>query len=387
MKFNRMVKALLKNIFIIFPIQNNKILFDNFFGKGYGDNPKYILEALNDLNDCFDFVWCLDDMKKNVPDGVRKVKIFSWRYYYECATSKVWIDNIRNNTKTKKRNKQLYIQTWHGSIAFKAVEGEVEESLPAKYIKAAKHDGMITNAIISSNSSSDILYKNYFWLNDNCKILKFGTPRNDLLINQAKNNNINKKVRDQFNININDLLILYAPTFRDDNSTKGYIEDFTKIIESFKRKFGKEVNVIVRFHPNIADSDYVHSFFSNNSSLNVLNGCNYSDQQELLVASDILISDYSSIQYDFLLLKKIVFSYMKDLEDYKKMRPLNNNIERLPFIFTYSIDDLTSKINEFNKECYLKNVDEYFKKYPSYDNGNAAYLTAEWIINEINIIR
>lgn len=384
MKFNRVVKALLKNLFIIFPIQKNKILFDNFFGKGYGDNPKYILEALNDLNDNFDFVWCLDDMKNNIPDGVRKVKIFSWQYYFECATSKVWIDNIRNNTKTKKRKKQLYIQTWHGSVGFKAVEGEVEKSLSPKYIKAAKHDGMITNAIISSNSSSDILYKNYFWLNNNCKILKFGNPRNDLLINQAKNNNINRKVRDKFNININNLLVLYAPTFRDDNSTKGYIQDFTKIIESLKRKFGKKVNVIVRFHPNIADSNYVHSFFLNNSGLDVINGCNYSDQQELLVASDILISDYSSIQYDFLLLKKIVFSYMSDLEEYKKLRPLNKNINRFPFIFTHSIDDLISKIDEFDNDTYLNNVNEYFKKYPSYDKGNAAQLVAEWIVNEIN---
>ncbi|HHD9377131.1 TPA: CDP-glycerol glycerophosphotransferase family protein [Streptococcus pneumoniae] len=76
------------------PLNKRKVVFDNFGGRGYGDNPKYIADELLKQDENLDLVWVVENMSTFVPKGVRKVWYGSWGAFFEWSTAKVWIDNI-----------------------------------------------------------------------------------------------------------------------------------------------------------------------------------------------------------------------------------------------------------------------------------------------------
>ena len=136
-KINIFIYGILRDIavkvFSIMPLKENKIIFDNFAGKGYADNPKYIANELLNRKLDLDLVWLLNDMEQILPVGIRKVKYNSIKSLYEYATAKVIVDNIRNSHLMKKRNGQIYLQTWHGSKPLKYIEKDAENNLSAKF--------------------------------------------------------------------------------------------------------------------------------------------------------------------------------------------------------------------------------------------------------------
>jgi len=199
-------------IFRIFPIQKNKIFFQNYNGKGYGDNSKYIAEELLRCGYDLILVWAVRrKYKGNIPKKIKTVPYISIRAIYECATAKIWIDNCRKQLFVRKREEQYYIQTWHGTINFKKVEKDVENKLLSFYVKHAKYDSTIADLFLSDSKFTSQLYRSSFWYNG--EILECGTPREDILINQ--NQHLKEKVRKYFNISEKTKIILYAPTFRN----------------------------------------------------------------------------------------------------------------------------------------------------------------------------
>lgn len=123
------IKTFMFYIFRICPIKKNKVVFTNYYGKGYGDNAKYIAEEIIKQNIRLDLVWLVNDLDYHVPNEIRKVKYDTIASIYEMVTAKVWIDNCRKQIYVRKRKSQFYIQTWHGDIGFKKVEKEAKKSL------------------------------------------------------------------------------------------------------------------------------------------------------------------------------------------------------------------------------------------------------------------
>jgi CDP-glycerol glycerophosphotransferase len=110
-------------LFRIFPIHKNKIFIQNFNGKGYGDNPKYIVEEI--LRRRFDYVlvWAVrPKFSHNFPQAVKTVPYKRIRAIYEEVTAKIWIDNCRKQLYVRKRKGQYYIQTWHGTVNLKKLK-------------------------------------------------------------------------------------------------------------------------------------------------------------------------------------------------------------------------------------------------------------------------
>lgn len=377
----RYYKILLKRIlfspFSWLPLSNKKLVFDNFGGRGYGDNPKFITDELLKKTKNLDLVWVVNDINTPVPKGVRKVQYGTWRSFFEWSTSKIWIDNIRNSDRPWKRKKQIYLQTWHGSDGVKLVEKDVEETLSKSYIKMAKYDGRISDAIISSCQLQTAQMKKSFWLTDKVEFLEYGLPRNDDFFQKSKIIKINQMVRDRYNISLDELVVLYMPTFRDDGSTKAYNLDYDRVINSFQEFYNKKVRVLIRFHPNVDDM-----FFDNNDE-RLINVTAYPNPQDLMFTADIMISDYSSAPIDFLLLNRVVFLYMPDYEEYTKLRPLNVNFENLPFIKCYTNFELVEQITRFSNVTYQKCINDYKLINRRFDDGHAAEKCAEWILNKL----
>lgn len=370
--YDNTVNRFFWNIFSFRPINNSKIIISSYYGRGFSDNAKYIVEELLRRNNKYDIVWIVNDLgeQKNFPDGVRVVKYKSIKSIYEYATSKVWIDNSRKQCYTKKRSQQLYIQTWHGGIALKKIENDAKEALRKSYIKFAQKDSKNADLFISNSRFNTEMYRRAFWYDGD--ILECGVPRNDLFFN-----NVDKtieKVKKSFDIE-DKKIILYAPTFRKENNLEVYKFDYERCINKFEEKFGSEFVMLIRLHPNV----FHRSTELNFDSKKVLNASFYPDMQELLVATDILITDYSSSMFDFILTQKPCFIYASDIKDYRDDRGFYFDLEKLPFSISASTNDMLKNIEDFNYQKYKKHIDEFLAEQGCVDEGNASKKVADWI--------
>lgn len=374
--FLSIVKFCLRNLFYLFPIQKGKVVFDNFFGKGYGDNPKYIADEIIRQKLNYKLVWLLKGSAV-VPENIKSVPIKSLRSCYELATAQVIIANSKGGIIQffKKKKGQLFLQTWHGDFPLKYIEKEVEAMLPPDYIKASKADSKITDAIISGNVFFSEILRESFWLPDKCEVLEYGLPRNDIYF---KGEDVKNQLKQKYGFSMSDKILLYAPTFRDDLDTDCYNINFEKLLTLLCSANKADWKVIIRLHPKISNKS---SLFTYNSE--IINGSSFSDPQELCMISDCLITDYSSIMSDFMLTNKPVFLYASDYEKYSSQttgRGLRDIFYKLPFSICRCQEELENEIVRFNKEAYLANLKIFMKDYyNTFDNGQAS----EKIVNYI----
>ena len=311
------IKTLIAAGICLCPIKKNKIVMESFGGKNFSDNPKMIALEIVREGKPWDVVWLSNKKPDDLPDEIRWVKYGTIKALYEWGTARVWIDNIRHQVRPIKRRKQYYIQTWHGSFSLKCLEKDCEDKLDKDYVKSAKKDGRITDAIVSSCKFYDDIYSSSFWLNDSAEILKTGSPRNDVLFQLRNNHSINERVRANFKLCKDDFLVLYAPTFRDDHSIDGYIQSFDPIVKAFEENLNRDCRVLIRMHPNVSDQASVFQL-----SQKIIDVSSYPDAQELALASDCVISDYSSIIFDYMFLQKPVFICALDIKKYNETRGL-----------------------------------------------------------------
>ncbi|MDD1401139.1 CDP-glycerol glycerophosphotransferase family protein [Limosilactobacillus reuteri] len=382
---NALVKAILFRSVNLFSsqlkIKNKKIIVDNFFGRGFGDNPKYIVEKLLAIDPKLDIVWLVNDSTDNklFPHNVRLVNYWSLRSAYELATAHVWIDNVKNNYKGVKRKKQFYLQTWHGGIGFKKVEKAAQDNLSEEYLKASKRDSKQTDLMISDSKWVTDNYRENFWYSG--EIRQIGLPRNDIFY--KKSTKIVEKVKSFYGIDEQSEIILYAPTFRGNMSIEKQLNicsfDEEKLIRAFEYKFNKKFVLIKRLHPNISN------FIRINETDTVKDGSRYSDMQELLVASYALITDFSSCAFDFMLKSDKIFLYAKDYKRFlsKERGMLFNPAKDLPFLFADNEVDLLLNVKKFNDEIAQSKQKAFKKSVKLIDDGNSSERVANIIINKI----
>ena len=199
------------------------------------------------------------------------------------------------------------------------------------------------------------IYKRSFWYNG--LVAEIGSPRNDILLDGSTHDWIKKKVYCYFGIDKNKEIILYAPTFRNSGSLEVYNLDYERLIFTCEQKYNQNYVVIVRLHPNVAEKSDLLPY-----SNNIINGSHYQDVQELLVAASIVISDYSSIMYDFTIKNGISIRYAPDLNHYLEERGWYFNLDDYPYPVAKNNDELDQLIDDFNYETYLTRVNDFHEK-------------------------
>lgn len=343
---------ILGSIFNLFPIKKNKIVICNHFGNGYGDNGKYIAEEIINQNLKYDIVWFLRKEligKVYIPSYIRIVEYGSIKALYELSTSKVWIDNWRKTFYPPKRKDQYYIQTGHGGIPLKKIEKDAEDKLGINYINMAKKDSSLVDLMISNAAFKTKLLKQSYWYSG--EVMECGSPKIEIIMNN--NSNIKNKVFKHFDLDKSIKICLYAPTFRKSNTLNEYKLEYENIIRTLSNKYDGTWKVLVRMHPNIASKS---NFIEYNS--NIINASHYYDMQELLIASDILITDYSGIMFEYMHTGKPVFLFATDIEEYKEERGFYFDIYKLPFTLAKNNEELIININKFDKKVYDKSIND-----------------------------
>lgn len=346
----------------------------SYYGKGYDCNPKYLTEYLIKHRQKYDWdiVWAFNNLEqyKNIK-GIRTVKTMSLRYFYELYTSKVIVTNYRMTQEFQKRKDQYYIQTWHSSLRLKQIEKDAEESLQASYIQMAQHDSKQCDLLLSGCKFSTQIFQRAFWYQGN--ILECGTPRNDYLLKVNKTKI--KVIKQALGIPERKKVVLYAPTFRKGHEMSVYDLDYTRLRQILEQRWGGEWVVLVRLHPHLNSDDLKITW-----SEQLKDASKWDDIQELLVLSDVLISDYSSLMFDFSFTQRPCFLYVPDLESYtEKDRNLYFDIKKLPFEIAVDKDELDQCISNFEDKKYQAKLKTFNQQIGSFESGYASQKLANHI--------
>lgn len=357
--------------FSIFPVNKRLIVISNYYGKGFGDSGKYIAQELLRRNKRYKIVWLSDD-NTGMPNGIQTVSYRSIKFLFYLATAAVWIDNCRKSVYTRKRAGQLYIQTWHGPISFKYCEKDAEDYLSKEYVNNCKHDSSLIDVFLSGSRWNTEWIRKAFWYSGN--ILESGIPRNDVFFKD--NSSQIESVKDEFHCR-NKKVVLYAPTFRNSKDNNAYDLDFHKLKQTFENHYGEEVAIWVRFHPNVSNLQFL-----NEEAINVTT---YPDMTELLLSADVLLTDFSSSAFDFMLMNKPCFLIAKDYESYiRNERGMYFSKEELPFSFSRNEKELTNAISEFDLTAYLESVESFKNRLGVIEDGTASEKVVDLIINHLS---
>ena len=363
---------ILVRMFYIFPIKNNRMLFCSYLGKEYSCNPKYISEYLQaNYPEEFEIIWAFRNVNKfKTIYGIKPIQYKSILWIYYALTSKVIIGN-NGAVWIPRRKNQLIIDTWHGGGCYKKVSINNENS-DEKSRYRLKISSNEINLYLSSSEyfSENVIRKSFMY---NGKILESGMPRNDILFQNDKET-IVKKVISKYELWNDSYIVLFAPTWRK-NKKRSQCLDVSAIKKAIKIRFGKDAVVLGRGHHR--ESKMIET--------NIIDVTDYPDMQELLVAADMLITDYSSSIWDYSFSGKPCFLLTPDLEEYSKTPGFDRSIYEWGFDVCCTTIELVNSIEKFDEEVYREKMNLHHKELTSYERGNACKQVCDYINEFRNI--
>lgn len=374
LKAHRLFMRLCWNLFVLFPLDRKKIVFSNFNGGGYGDNPKFIAQEFLRRNEGWKLYWTAA-ADYDLPSGIHPVRPNTAAFAWHMATAGTWVDDTRKLYYFKKRPEQFYIQTWHGGLGLKKVEKDCEDALSREYVEYAKIDSKNMDLLLACCRWESNSYREAFWYDG--PILEKGIPKNDIYFEDPAP--YRQKVLRHFALPDGTRLALYAPTYRDSRKTDMYNLDYDRLLSVLSERFGGSWAVLVRMHPNVSYQDYPLTYTDR-----ILNASPYENMQELLVASDIIISDYSGCAFDFPMTGKPGFLYAEDYEEMKRTKDYYFDLKDLPFTLALSNEELMQQIRDFDEEAYKERCQEFRDMLGFYDDGNASRAVADLIAERMS---
>lgn len=374
-------------------VDDHLVIFESFNGRSYSDSSKAIyLEMLNDEKyKDYKFVWCFLDAKAHEYLCNERTKVISckgsayYKYYSQCKYV-FTCSKLPNFIKFKKN--QVYVQCWHGTplkrLGFDInVDGEnamysVKEWQDSYMKDAERYTYMVSPSRFCTEKFISAF--NLKSINKDKCILEKGYPRNDYLY--SYNDSDVERIKESIGVPKDKKIILYAPTWRDNqhDSKVGYTYKNTLDLGKLKAELGDEYVILFRTHYLVANKLNLEEYkpFTFNVS-------DYEDVNELYVISDILITDYSSVFFDYANLKRPILFYMYDLDEYKgEMRDFYINLEELPGPIVEEENVLIEEIKgiEENFKKYKEKYSEFNDKYNYLDSKECSKRVLDVIFND-----
>lgn len=373
------------------PLEKNRILYEAFSGRGMICNPCAIFKYLMSHKEYqkYEHIWVIDDFEDNQAQmeeykncgRVHFVKYQSEDYLRALATSKYLINNVGFPGFFTKRKGQVYLNTWHGSpmktMGFDIPGGNVSAGNSAKNLLAADYvlsqsPYMTKTAWLGSYKMQGI-YEG--------TILENGFPRNDIFFHPDKERILEKLRKHGVKIDPDKKTILYAPTWKGEkySSPRTSLEEYFRVIETIEANVDpKEYQVLVKPHQIV----YYYSKNSGDTTGQFLPAT--LDTNEILSVVDVLISDYSSIHFDFLVSGKPMVFFLPDLMEFEGYRGLYFGLDKLPGPICKDYEELGecfAHLEEAQKPYEVKYQEE--KSWAaSRDDGEVCRKVAETIFDK-----
>lgn len=368
-----------------YDLDENMIFFESFFGKSYAGNPKYIYETMLKMgyDKKYKFVWVYNG---NHPEIIPGNPIIVNRneagdYYKYLSLSKFWVNNIIFPIHTK-RNGNIYLQTWHGTPLKKL---GYDITIPGPEVEGRKNfhsESRNWDYLISSNEYSSEIFERAFKFKK--EMLELGYPINDIFFKD--NAELINSIKIKYNIPKDKKIILYAPTWKDDEQKESWEHYFNLEIdlERLYSEFNDEYVILLKMHHLVSERLNIDKKLKDFA----IDLSSYDDIQELYVMSDILITDYSSVFFDYAHSKRPILFFVPDLNHYiENVRGLYLNMEtELPGPLIQNNDDLIYSIKNINtiSDEYKERYEEFYERFCSLCTGNSGEKIVKKIFGEID---
>ncbi|MDT0702585.1 CDP-glycerol glycerophosphotransferase family protein [Mammaliicoccus sciuri] len=358
-------------VFRMLPIRSNYIVYYSYWGDQYSCSPKAIYKNILENEKKFKNIWILNDTNMPIDGNGIKVKKNSLKYWYYLATAKYFIQNTNMPIDYKKRKKQKEVQTFHGTFMKTMGFDTPELKYETRQNKIDEFQKKVNNWNYVSIPSDYMKEKAKSAFNTTVKALKTGFPRNDMLFDALK---YKEETKSSLNIPKGKKVILYAPTWREGKSS-----NIEMNIKKIQETLDDQYVLLIRAHYMVSGNMDIRDYYPF-----AINVSNYPSIEELYSITDVLITDYSSVMFDFAYLKKPMIFYAYDLEKYlygERGVYLNySNIIPGPLVRT--TDEIINVLSNYS------NLDsEYKDKYEKFYNVFCQYgrnrNSSNQVVNEL----
>ena len=354
-------------------IDGNKVVFSSFDSDAYSDNPRYISERLHELRPDCDIVWLISKNrmgKVRTPDYVRRVTPLGPDGLIEQATARFWVDNSRHAENIYLNDKkQYYIQTWHGDRGFKRVG--VDDEKKAVYLFEDRCAMMIAGSTFGRNT-----YRTAFRFKG--EVLMDGCPRNDVLMRNDPEQAAD--IRRRLGLAPGERVLMYAPTYRrsDNRGRQSAVLDIPRTLDYLEKKTGERWRCLYRAHYKMA------GLIANASDARMTDASGWPEMTELLLITDMLITDYSSCGGDFALLRRPLFLYQADVGEYlKDDHSFYFKMEDSPFLIAHDQAELEKLIDETDAQKARENCEALDAFFGTTETGHATDAVCQYIIDRM----
>lgn len=386
----RIISSLIQRIFKIaflilgkLPANKKLVIFESFLGKQYSDSPRAIYEYMKKHHPEYDMYWSVDrrSIKQLEHNDIKYVSRLSVRWLLLMAKAKYWVTNSRLPLWIPKPKRTIYLQTWHGT-PLKRLAADMEEvHMPGTNSKMYKENFLKEASkwdyLVSPNAYSTEIFKRAFGFKE--KMIESGYPRNDFLINNNNRTRVND-IKKACKLPVDKKIILYAPTWRDNqfHAIGKYKFDLQMDLKMLKAALGDNYVIALRMHYLVAENldlegyeDFVFDFSY------------HEDIRELYLIADILITDYSSVFFDYANLKRPMIFYVYDIEDYRdNLRGFYFDFEKkAPGPLVKRTDEIIEEVKKLEKRNFVpfETTETFYKQFCYLEDGHAS----ERVVKEV----
>ena len=356
---NRFLYPLLR----LLPLKKKWIVFESMWGSKFSCNPRYLYEYIDKNHPDYTCIWSLKDECIPITGNGVRVRRLSWKYLYYMARAKYFVNNVNFADSYEKRKGQIEVQTMHGT-PLKTIGLDVPGDFPTKksekkYIRKCKRWDYL---IVQSKFVADLAPSAFKFENT---IMDTGYPRTDILYS-SNNEEEMGRLKEKLGLPKDKKVIMYAPTWRVRDKFELMLD-----LEKMKEKFSDEYVLILRLHhfsakgwKGVPADGFVYDL------------TDYESIEDLYIITDILITDYSSVMFDYAVLDRPMLFFTYDLDEYRdKLRGFNIDIEKeAPGPLLYTSDEVLDAIEHLDEtiENSKQRVDAFHETYIPYECENSS---------------
>jgi CDP-glycerol glycerophosphotransferase len=349
------------------------VLFESFQGKVIGDNPLDIFNELKRARPDLKFLWTTGP-NTQAPEGAKGVRFASREWLDALATSKYLVNNTNWPWYFRKVTGQVYLQTWHGTPLKRLGRQIPNNNLTKSYLDTMDREAAAWDYLISPNPFCTEVFPQAFGYSG--RILETGYPRNDRLSTSSGADR--QRIRESIGVaNPATIVVMYAPTWRDyKRSATGNWESVTFMDKDIELPEGFQM--IYRGHTN------THAAHKAEVAGRAIDVTKYPDVTELYLAADVLITDFSSVMFDYTVTGKPIMFLAPDLERYRAERGFYFDFETEapgPILKTdQEVLVALTKLETISSEYHAK-YRAWQQKFNSLEDGQAAKRVVDTVFN------
>ncbi|UXX95872.1 CDP-glycerol glycerophosphotransferase family protein [Streptomyces sp. AD2-2] len=351
------------------------ILLDAFKGTQYSDSPRALHEELVRRGVELEHLWVVRDDQVQVPPTATPVRMWSPRWYEALATSRYVVANNHLPDWFEKREGQTVVQTWHGT-PLKKIGHDIEaiHFADQRYLERVEKEVRNWDMLVSPNSFSTPILRRAFGFPG--EMVESGYPRNDVLRRPGTEEQ-EREIRRRIGLPDGKRVVMYAPTWRDDQfyAPGKYKLDFRVDLADARARLAADHVLLVRRHPNVVDP------VPGAGDGFVFDVSDYPDMADLSLITDVMITDYSSLMFDYVNTGRPILFFTYDLDHYRDtLRGFYFDFERsAPGPLVYSSEDLVTAIREIDRiqDAYAERYRWFQREFCDLDDGYASARLAD----------